>query len=129
MLRMLLNSLNNRKSWELGKNAQLAGSKELATYITKKDSLKQLIPVMNDMLAHGNGINATQTDAQNVAMMMGKVLTDGLAHCHVQAIGLMKHRKNFKIWQESERVAVLAEVVQASVGNVKKRWQQPLKDK
>ena len=103
----------------VSKNAQLAGSKELATYITKKDSLKQLIPVMNDMLAHQNGINATQTDAQNVAMMMGKVL-DG----QVGALSRAGYRfdeaqeKILKYGKESERVAVLAEVVQASVGNV-----------
>ena len=44
----------------IGDEVQLAGAQELATYLSKRQSLEQLIPVMNDMLAQQYGLNASQ---------------------------------------------------------------------
>lgn len=55
-------------------SVQSAGSQELATYLSKTESLKKLMPVMNDMLAQQYGMNASQEQAINVASMMGKVM-------------------------------------------------------
>lgn len=35
----------------IGDEVQLAGAQELATYLSQKESLEQLIPVMNDIVA------------------------------------------------------------------------------
>ena len=58
----------------IGDEVQLAGAQELGTYLTKADTLKKLMPVMNDMVAQQYGMNASQESAVNIATMMGKVM-------------------------------------------------------
>ena len=58
----------------IGDEVQLAGAQELATYLSQKQSLEKLIPVMNDMLAQQYGLNATQENASQIATMLGKVM-------------------------------------------------------
>ena len=101
----------------IGDEVQLAGAQELATYLTMKDGLQTLIPVMNDMLAQQYGLNATQEQAQTIASMLGKVM-DG------QVGALSRYGYKFdeaqeqvlKFGTEQQRVAVLAEVVSSAVG-------------
>jgi len=103
----------------VGKAVQLTGAQELSTYLTKTQSLKSLIPVMNDMLAQQYGLNASQEQAQNIATMLGKVM-DG------QTGALIRYGYKFdeaqenilKYGTEAQRVATLMEVVTASVGGV-----------
>ena len=101
----------------IGDEVQLAGAQELATYLTKKESLLQLIPVMNDMLAQQYGLEASQENGAQIAAMLGKVM-DG------QVGALSRYGYKFdeaqeqvlRFGNESERVAVLAEVVESAVG-------------
>jgi hypothetical protein len=58
----------------IGDEVQLAGAQELATYLGESESLKRVIPVMNDMLAQQYGLNVTQEQAVTIATMLGKVL-------------------------------------------------------
>lgn len=105
----------------IGDEIQLAGAQELATYLTKKKSLEQLIPVMNDMIAQQYGYSATAESAANIATMLGKVM-DG------QVGALSRYGYKFdeaqaqilKFGDEQERVAVLAEVIESSVGGSNK---------
>lgn len=103
----------------IGDEVQIAGAQELSTYLSKKDSLESLLPVMNDMLAQQYGLNATQESAVNIATMLGKVM-DG----QVGALSRYGYRfdeaqeKILKYGTEEERVATLAEVVGASVGGM-----------
>lgn len=103
----------------IGDEVQLAGAQELATYLEKKTSLETLIPVMNDMLAQQYGLNATSEAAAQIATMLGKVM-DG------QVGALSRYGYKFdeaqeqilKFGTESERAAVLAEVVSSAVGGM-----------
>lgn len=103
----------------IGDEVQMAGAQELATYLEKKSSLEQLIPVMNDMVAQQYGLNATSEAATNIATMLGKVL-DG------QVGALSRYGYKFdeaqaqilKFGTEEQRAAVLAEVVESSVGGM-----------
>ena len=103
----------------IGDEVQLAGAQELATYLSKRQSLEQLIPVMNDMLAQQYGLNASQENASQIATMLGKVM-DG----QVGALSRYGYKfdeaqeKILKYGTESQRVAVLCEVVSDSVGGV-----------
>jgi len=98
---------------------QMQGAQELATYLEKKSSLEQLIPVMNDMVAQQYGFNATQEAAQNIATMLGKVM-DG------QVGALSRYGYKFdevqeqilKFGTEEQRAAVLADVVSSAVGGM-----------
>lgn len=103
----------------IGDEVQLAGAQELATYLEKSNTLKKLIPVMNDMVAQQYGYNASAESATNIATMLGKVM-DG------QVGALSRYGYKFdeaqaqilKFGTEEERAATLAEVVGASVGGM-----------
>lgn len=103
----------------IGDEVQLAGAQELGTYLTKTETLKKLMPVMNDMVAQQYGMNASQESAVNIATMMGKVM-DG----QVGALSRYGYKfdeaqeKILKFGTEEERAATLAEVVSSAVGGV-----------
>lgn len=103
----------------VGDEVQLAGAQELGTYLTKRESLEKLIPVMNEMVAQQYGLNATQESAVNIATMMGKVM-DGQVGA-LSRYGYKFDEAQEKILQygtEAERVATLADVITSAVGGV-----------
>ena len=103
----------------IGDEVQLAGAQELGTYLEKTDSLKRLLPVMNDMLAQQYGLNATQEQAVTIGSMMGKVMEG-----QVGALSRYGYKfdeaqeKILKYGTEEQKVATLAEVVSQSVGGM-----------
>lgn len=96
-----------------------AGAVELATYLELSDSLKTLLPVMNDMLAQQYGMAASAENATNIATMLGKVMNG-------QTGALSRYGYSFttaqeailKYGDEAQRAAVLAQVVEESVGGM-----------
>ena len=103
----------------IGDEVQLAGAQELGTYLSKADSLRKLMPVMNDMLAQQYGLNASQEQATQIASMMGKVMEG-----QVGALSRYGYKfdeaqeKLLKYGTEEQRVATLAEVIGQSVGGM-----------
>ena len=103
----------------VGDEVQLAGAKELATYIHQADTLKALLPVMNDTIAHQMAMGASQEQAVGVATMMGKVM-DG------QVGGLQRYgytfdevqKKILETGSEEEKLKTLIEVVTPVVGGM-----------
>jgi len=103
----------------VGDEVQLAGAQELATYVGLSDTLKTLIPVLNDMAAQQYGYNVTAEQTTTIATMLGKVMEG-------QVSGLSRYgyyfdeaqEKILKYGNEAERAAVLAEVVGSSVGGM-----------
>ena len=51
----------------VGDEVQLAAAQELATYLELSDSLKTIIPVMNDMIAQQLGLGASAESATQIA--------------------------------------------------------------
>lgn len=103
----------------IGDEVQLAGAQELATYLTQTDSLKKLIPVMNDMVAQQYGYGASAESAANIATMLGKVMegqTGALSRYGYYFDDAQK--KILQYGTEAQRVAVLAEIVEGSVGGM-----------
>lgn len=103
----------------IGDEVQLAGAQELGTYLSKAESLRKLLPVMNNMLAQQYGYNASQEQAVQIASMMGKVM-DG----QVGALSRYGYKfdeaqeKLLKYGTEEQRVATLADVIGQSVGGM-----------
>lgn len=103
----------------IGDEIQLSGLQELSTYIESADSLKTMNVVLNDMLAQQYGLNATAEEAVTISTMLGKVLNG-------QVSALSRYGYSFNAAQEQllkygteeQRVATLAEVVEASVGGM-----------
>ena len=103
----------------IGDEVQLAGAQELATYMSKKESLAALIPVMNDIIAQQYGFNATQESAVNIATMMGKVFAGQVSALSRYGYTFDEtQEKILKFGTEEQKAATLAEVVRQSVGNV-----------
>ena len=103
----------------IGDEVQLGGAQELATYLSKTESLQKLMPVMNDMLAQQYGLNASQEQAVQIASMMGKVMEG-----QVGALSRYGYRfdeaqeKILKFGTEEQKVATLADVITQSVGGM-----------
>lgn len=103
----------------IGDEVQLAGAKELASFLSQKESLMQLIPVMNDMIAKQYGLNASSEGASQVARLLGKVMEGqtnalkryGITFTEVQAAIL-------EFGTETEKAAMLSQVLEASWGGV-----------
>lgn len=103
----------------IGDEIQLAGAQVLATYLSEKQSLEALIPVMNDVLAQQNGLNATQENAAATAAMLGSVMngeTEALSNCGYKFDETQE--KVLKFGTESQRAAVLVDVISSSVGGM-----------
>ncbi len=103
----------------IGDEVQLAGAQEMATYLSQKESLEQLIPVMNDMIAQQYGLNATQDSAVNIATMLGKVMDGQVGALSRYGYSFDEvQEKILKYGTEAERAAVLTEVVESAVGGM-----------
>lgn len=103
----------------IGDETQFAGAQELATYLEKSESLKKLMPAMNDMLAQQYGLNASQEQAAQIGSMLGKVMegqTGALSRYGYKFDEAQE--KILKTGTEAERAAVLFDVVNSAVGGV-----------
>ena len=96
-----------------------AGAVELATYLGLSDSLEKLLPVMNDMLAQQYGMAASAENATNIATMLGKVMNGQTGALSRYGYSFTKAQEAIlKYGDEAQRCAVLAEVVEQSVGGM-----------
>lgn len=98
---------------------QLAAAQELATYLEFSDSLKTIIPVLNDMIAQQLGLGASAESATQIATMLGKVMngqTEALSRYGYKFDEAQKYILQYG--DECDRAAILAEVVSDSVGGM-----------
>ena len=103
----------------IGDEVQLSGAQELATYLSRKESLEKLLPVMNDMLAQQYGMNASQEQAVQIASMMGKVMDGQVGALSRYGYKFDKtQEKILKYGTEAQRVATLTDVISQSVGGM-----------
>ena len=113
----------------VSREAQTAGAQELATYLNMSESLKVLLPVLNDMSAQQLGVGASAESVAGIATMLGKVMEG-------QTSALSRYGYSFDEVQESilktgtemERAAVLAEVIGASVGGMNEQLRKEFSD-
>ena len=103
----------------VGDEVQLAGAQELATYVRKTESIKKMLPVLDDMIAQQYGYNATTESAVTISTMLGKVLQGQTSALHRYGYSFTKAQEQIlKYGTEQERVATLAAVVNESVSGV-----------
>ena len=103
----------------IGDEVQLSGAQQLATFITRKDSLDALIPAMNNLLAQQKGLNATDQDAVQIGNLMGKVMQGQTAA--LTRVGITftaAEEKVLKYGNEEQRAATLAQVITNNVGRM-----------
>jgi len=100
-------------------DVQTAAAQELATYLGLSSSLETIIPTMNDMIVQQLGINASADSAVQIATMLGKVMngqTKALSRYGYEFSEAQEYILQFG--NESERAAILCDVVGQSVGGM-----------
>ena len=103
----------------IGDEVQLSGAQQIATFLNEKASLETLLPAMNNLLAQQKGLNATTQDAITVGNLMGKVMQGQTSA--LTRVGITfdeAEEKVLKYGTESERAAMLAQVITNNVGNM-----------
>lgn len=103
----------------IGDEVQLSGAQQIATFLNEKQSLETLIPAMNNLLAQQKGLTATSQDAITVGNLMGKVMQGQTSA--LTRVGITfdeAEEKVLKYGTESERAAMLAQVITNNVGNM-----------
>ncbi len=101
----------------VGDEVQLAGAQQLATFLSQADSLKTLLPAMNDLVAQQHGLNATQENAVSVGNMMGKVMQGQTSALRRVGISFTAAEEAaLKYGTEAERAAMLAQIITNNVG-------------
>ena len=105
----------------IGDEVALAGVQQLGSYQLQADTLKKLMPGMNDLLVQQKGLNAATGDAVNIGNMIGKVMTGQVGALSRAGINFSKaQEKVLKFGTEQEKAAILAEVLKQNVGGVNK---------
>ena len=103
----------------IGDEVQIAGAQQIATFLKQTESVKALIPAMNNLAAQQKGINATQQDMVNIANMMGKVLEGQVGALKRVGISFTEAQaKILKTGNEMERASTLAQVITDNVGKM-----------
>lgn len=103
----------------IGDEVQLAGAQQAATFLKDADSIKTLLPAMNDLLAQQRGLEASTSDAVNVANMMGKVMQGQTSALKRVGISFSEAEEHvLKYGTEAERAAMLSQVIVNNVGHM-----------
>ena len=103
----------------IGDEVQLQGIQQLATFLKQKDSIDKLVPAMNNLVAQQKGYGATAQDAITVGNLMGKAMM-GQASA-LRRVGITfdeSQGKVLKYGTESEKAAMLAQIITQNVGNM-----------
>lgn len=103
----------------IGDEVQLAGAQQLATFLNESESIKTLLPAMNNLLAQQNGLNASTSDATSIGNLLGKAM-QGQASA-LTRVGITftdAQEQILKYGTESEKAATLAQVIKDNVGDM-----------
>lgn len=103
----------------IGDEVQLAGAQQVATYLSETESIKTLLPAMNDLLAQQNGLNASSSDAVSIANLLGKAMQGQTSA--LKRVGITfsdAEEQVLKYGTESEKAAMLAQVITNNVGHM-----------
>lgn len=103
----------------IGATAQTTGAQQLASYLSQSSNLQKLIPAMNDLAAQIKGTAATSEDLYNIANLFGKAMIGQTALLRRSGIIFSEAQEQvMKYGTETERAAMLAEVVYQNVGHM-----------
>ena len=103
----------------IGDEVQLQGAQQVATFLNEKKSLETLLPAMNNLLAQQKGLSATGQDAVNIGNLMGKAMQGQTSALRRVGITFSEAEENvMKYGNESQRAAMLAQIITNNVGNM-----------
>lgn len=103
----------------IGDEVSIAGAAVLAQYTETPDAINNILPALDNYLAKTKGLDATQTDAESTAKMLGKALNGNYTTLEKNGIILSDNQKKMldNATQE-ERAAILADIIAKKTGNM-----------
>ena len=105
----------------VGDEVTIAGAQQLATYRLQEDSIKKLLPTMQDLLVKQKGLNGTGQDMEGIASMFAKSMNGQTMALKRSGIILSEREEQLlKVGTEEEKVALLTEAVRRSIGEQNK---------
>jgi len=105
----------------VGDEVTLAGAQQLATYRLQENSIKSLLPTMQDLLVKQKGLNGTGQDMEAIANVFAKAMNGQTMILKRNGIILNEREEQLlKVGTEEQKVALLAEAVRRSVGEQNK---------
>ncbi len=105
----------------VGDEVTIAGAQQLATYRMQEDSIKKLLPTMQDMLVKQKGLNGTGQDMESIANMFAKSMNGQTMALRRSGIILSEREEQLlKVGTEEQKVALLTEAVRRSIGEQNK---------
>lgn len=107
-----------QSSGVIGDEVQLAGAQELATYISDVETLKTLMPVLNDIAVQASpDMNVNGQQMMNLATMLGKVMGGSLSGMSRRGwVFTEEEKKQFEAMNEQQRAKFLADYAQDAIG-------------
>lgn len=107
----------------VGDEVTLAGAQQLATYRLQENSIKSLLPTMQDLLVKQKGLNGTGQDMEGIANIFAKAMNGQSMILKRNGIILSEREEQLlKVGTEEQKVALLAEAVRRSVGEQNKEF-------
>ena len=112
-------ALAEREKGVIDDDVQLMGAQQIATFLSEAKSIETLLPAMNNLLAQQKGYAATGQDAVAIGNLMGKVMQGQVSALTRVGITFSEaEEKVLKFGTESERAAMLAQVITNNVGEM-----------
>lgn len=112
-------ALAEREKGVIDDDVQLMGAQQIATFLTQAESINVLIPAMNNLLAQQKGYAATGQDAVTIGNLIGKVMMGQTSALTRVGITFSEaEEKVLKFGNESQRAAMLAQVITNNVGQM-----------
>ena len=105
----------------VGDEVTIAGAQQLATYRLQEDSIKKLLPTMQDLLVKQKGLNGTGQDMEGIANIFAKAMNGQSMILKRNGIILSEREEQLlKVGTEEQKVALLTEAVRRSIGEQNK---------
>jgi len=105
----------------VGDEVTLAGAQQLATYKLQENSIKSLLPTMQDLLVKQKGLNGTGQDMEGIANIFAKAMNGQSMILKRNGIILSEREEQLlKVGTEEQKVALLTEAVRRSIGEQNK---------
>lgn len=110
---------SQKESGVVSDDLQLKGAGQLSSYVNSAESLKTLIPVMNDLAVRQNGVGVSAENMTGVASMMGQAMQGQIGELSSAGIAFTEaQEKVMQYGSEQEKAAVLAQVIEEQAGRM-----------
>lgn len=105
----------------VGDEVTIAGAQQLATFRLQENSIKSLLPTMQDLLVKQKGLNGTGQDMESIANMFAKSMNGQTMALRRSGIILSEREEQLlKVGTEEQKVALLTDAVRRSIGEQNK---------